>query len=183
MDCSMPGFPVPHYLLEFAEIHVHWTPCYPMVMLSNHLILCRPLLLLPSIFPSIRVFSSESALCIKCQSTGASASASVLPMNIQGWFPLGLTGLISCYLRDSLTLAPWKKSYDRPRQHIKKQRQYFANKGPSSQSYGFNSSHVWMWELDHKERWVWCWRRLLRVPWTAGRTNQLILKEVTPESS
>ena len=154
MDCSIPGFPVLHYLLEFAEIHVHWTPCYPVVMLSNHLILCRPLLLLPSIFPSIRVFSSESPLCIKCESTGASASASVLPMNIQGWFPLGLTGLISCYLRDSLTLAPWKKSYDQPRQHIKKQRQYFANKGPSNQSYGFSSSHVWMWELGHKERWV-----------------------------
>ena len=44
------------------------------------------------------------------------------------------------------TLAPWKKSYDQPRQHIKKQRHYFANKGPSNQSYGFSSSHVWMWE-------------------------------------
>ena len=51
-------------------------------------------------------------------------------------------------------LAPWKKSYDQPRQHIKKQRHYFANKGPSSQSYGFSSSHVWMWELDHKGSWV-----------------------------
>ena len=56
-------------------------------------------------------------------------------------------------------LAPWKKSYDQPRQHIKKQRHYFAIKGPSSQSYGFSSSHVWMWELDYKEGWVlknWC---------------------------
>ena len=56
-------------------------------------------------------------------------------------------------------LAPWKKSYHQPGQHIKKQRYYFANKGPSSQSYGFSSSHVWMWELDHKESWVlknWC---------------------------
>ena len=50
-------------------------------------------------------------------------------------------------------LAPWKKSYDQPRQDIKKQRHYFANKGPYSQSYGFSSSHVWMWELDHKESW------------------------------
>ena len=49
------------------------------------------------------------------------------------------------------TLAPWKKSYDKPRQHIKKQRHYFANKGPSSQSYVFSSSHVWMRELDYKE--------------------------------
>ena len=57
------------------------------------------------------------------------------------------------------TLAPWKKSYDQPRQHIKKQRHYFADKGPSSQSYGFSSSHVWMWELDYKESRAlknWC---------------------------
>ena len=51
-------------------------------------------------------------------------------------------------------LAPWKKSYHQPRQHIKKQRHHFANKGPSSRSYGFSSSHVWMWELDYKESWV-----------------------------
>ena len=56
-------------------------------------------------------------------------------------------------------LTPWKKSHDQPRQHIKKQRHYFADKGSSSQSYGFSSSHVWMWEVDHKEGWVsknWC---------------------------
>ena len=56
-------------------------------------------------------------------------------------------------------LGPWKKSYDHPRWHIKKQRYYFANKGLSSQSYGFSSSHVWMWELDYKESWAlknWC---------------------------
>ena len=51
-------------------------------------------------------------------------------------------------------LAPWKKSYDKPRQHIKKQRHYFVNKGLSSQGYGFSSSHVWMWELDCKESWA-----------------------------
>ena len=58
-------------------------------------------------------------------------------------------------------------------------------------SYGFSSSHVWMWELDHKEGWtlkndafkLWCWRRLLRVPWTARRLNQSILKEINPEYS
>ena len=65
------------------------------VMSSNHLILCRPLLLLPLIFPSIMVFSNESALLIRCQSIVASASASVLPLNSQGWFPLEWTGLIS----------------------------------------------------------------------------------------
>ena len=57
------------------------------------------------------------------------------------------------------TLAPWKKSYDQPRQHIKKQRYDFANKGLSNQGYGFSSSHVWMWELDYKQSWAlknWC---------------------------
>ena len=61
-------------------------------MSSNHLVLCHPFLFLPSIFPSISIFSNESVLHIKCQSVGASASASVLPMNIQDCFPLGLTG-------------------------------------------------------------------------------------------
>ena len=51
-------------------------------------------------------------------------------------------------------LAPWNRSYDQPRQHIKKQRHYFANKGPSSQGYGLSSSHVWMWELEYIESWV-----------------------------
>ena len=65
------------------------------VMPSNHLILYRPLLLLPSVFPRIRVFSNESVLCIISQSIGASVSASVLPVSIQDWFPLRLTGMIS----------------------------------------------------------------------------------------
>ena len=60
MDCSTPGLPVHHQLPEFTQSHVHWS-----VMPSNHLILCRPHLLLPSIFPSIRVFSNESVLCIR----------------------------------------------------------------------------------------------------------------------
>ena len=91
-----------------------------------------------------------------------------------------------------MIFAPWKKSYDKPRQHIKKQRHYFADKCPSSQSYGFSSSHVWMWELDHKESWAlknWCfwivvwWRRLFGVPWTSRRSNQSILKKINPEYS
>ena len=82
--------------------------------------------------------------------------------------------------------APWKKNYNKPRQHIKKQRHYFANKSPSSQSCGFFSGQVWMWELSNKEGWAWridslepwCWRRLLRVPWTAKRSKQSILSEI-----
>ena len=56
-----------------------------------------------------------------------------------------------CSHEIKMTLTPWKESYDQPRQHIKKQRHFFANKGPSSQGYGFSSSHIWMLELDHKE--------------------------------
>ena len=88
-------------------------------------------------------------------------------------------------------LAPWKESYDQPRQHIQKQRHYFVNKGPSSQSYGFSSGHVWMWELDSIESWASQELMFLncgvgedcRVPWTARRFNQSILKEISPEYS
>ena len=62
-------------------------------------------------------------------------------------------------------LTLWKESYDQPRQYIKKQRHYFVNKGLCSQSYGFSSSHVWIWELDYKDSWVpknWCfWTMVL----------------------
>ena len=88
------------------------------------------------------------------------------------------------------TLAPWKESYDKPTQHVKKQRHYFADKCLYSQSYGFSSSHVWIWEFDHKESWVpknafelWCWRRLVMVPCTARRWNESILREINPEHS
>ena len=78
------------------------------------------------------------------------------------------------------TLTPWEKSYDQPGQHIKKQIHYFANKGLSSQSYGFSSSHVWMWEFDNKESWVpknwWFWTVVL------GKTLESLLdcKEIQP---
>ena len=92
MNCNKPGFAVLHYLPEFAQTQVHWASIQ-----SNHLILCHPLLLPCSVFPSIRVFSMSQFFASGGQSIGASASASasILPMNIQGWFPLGSTGLIS----------------------------------------------------------------------------------------
>ena len=89
-------------------------------------------------------------------------------------------------------ITPWKESYDQPRQHIKKQRQYFVHKVLSSLGYGFSSSHEWMWELDCKKAEhqrieafeLWCWRRPLRVPWTLPRnSNQSILKEISPGCS
>ena len=72
-------------------------------------------------------------------------------------------------------------SFDQPRQHIQKQRHYFANKGPSSQSYGFSSSHVWMWELDYKESWVlknWCFwtvvlEKTLKSPFDCKETKPM----------
>ena len=87
--------------------------------------------------------------------------------------------------------APCKESYEKPGQCIKKQRHHFANKDPYSQSYGFSSSHVQMWELDHKEGWAlknWCFwivvlEKMLESPWTARRSNQSILKEINPEYS
>ena len=85
MDCRMPAslfFAISQSLLKLMSIE--------SVMSSNHLVLCHPFLLLPSIFPSISIFPNESVLRIRCQSVGASAS--VLPMNIQDCFPLGLTG-------------------------------------------------------------------------------------------
>ena len=67
------------------------------------------------------------------------------------------------------TLTPWKESYDQPRQHIKKQRHYFAYKGPPIQSYGFSNRYLWLWELDYKESWApknWCF-------WTVGLEKTL----------
>ena len=83
----------------------------------------------------------------------------------------------------------WK--VEKPRQYTMKQRHYFAGKSPSSQSYVFSSSCVWIWELDHKEGWVpnsWCFQtgvleKLLNVPWMARASNQSILKEISPENS
>ena len=116
-------------------------------------------------------------------------------------------------LKDACSL---EKSCDQSRQHVIKQRHYFAYKGPYSQSYDFSSSYVWMWKLDRRKvsEWVsewkllscvqlcatpqtakraegrrinafklWCWRKLLRVPWTARRSNQSILKKINPEYS
>ena len=93
MDCGTPGFTVHHQLPELALTHV-----YQVGDAIQPSILCPPVLLLPSIFPSIRVFPNESVFHIKywsSQSIGVSALASVLPVNIQDWFPFGLTGWIS----------------------------------------------------------------------------------------
>ena len=90
MDCSMPGFSVHHQLQELTQTHVH-----QVGDASNHLNLCHPLLLLPSIYPSSGSFPMSQFFATGGLSIGVSASTSVLPMNMQVWFPLGWTGWIS----------------------------------------------------------------------------------------
>ena len=103
-----------------------------------------------------------------------------------------ITADSACSHEIQKTLAPWKESYDKPKQHIKKQRHYIADKGPSSQSYmvfpvvmygceGWTIKKAEHQRLDAFE--LWCWRRLSRVPWTARRSKQSILKEINPEYS
>ena len=101
MDCSTSGFPALHYLLELAQIHVHWVGD---AIQTSHALLSPS----PSAFnlSQNQDLSNESALQIRWSSIGASASASVLPMNIQAWFPLGLTGLRSFCTRDSKASSP-----------------------------------------------------------------------------
>ena len=82
--------------------------------------------------------------------------------------------------------APWKKSYDQPRQHIKKQRHYFAYKGPSSQNCGFSSSHVWMWELDYKESWTlknWCFWTVVLEKTLESPFNSKEIQPVHPKGN
>ena len=94
---------------------------------------------------------------------------------------------LTLFLGAPKSLSPWKENYDQPRKHITKQRHYFANKGPSSQGYGFSSGHVWMsilWmvhRIDACE--LWCWRRLLKVSWIVRSSNHSFLKEISPGCS
>ena len=126
---------------------------------------------LKSLLMKVKEESEKVGLKLSIQKTKIMASGPITSWQIDGetvetvrdYFFLGggskITADGDCSHEIKKMLAPWKKSYDQPRQHIKKQRHYFANKGPSTQSYGFSNSHVWMWELDYKESWVpknWC---------------------------
>ena len=117
-----------------------------------------PLHFIKSLLMKAKEESEKVGLKLNIQKTKIMASGPITSWEIDGetWEILFWRALKSLQMVTSAmklkTLAPWKESYDQPsRQHIKKQRHYFANKGPSSQSYGFSSSHVWMWELDYKE--------------------------------
>ena len=99
--------------------------------------------------------------------------------------------MVTAAMKFKKMFAPWKKSYEQPRQHIKKQRHYFANKGLSSQSYGFSvvmyGCESWTIKKTEHQRIdafeLWCWRRLSRVLCTARRSNMSILKQISPEYS
>ena len=82
-------------------------------------------------------------------------------------------------------LAPWKKSYNKARQHIKKHRHHFADKGPYSQNHGFSSSHVWMWELDHEEGWVlnWCFQIVVLDKTLKSPLDSKKIKPVNPKGN
>ena len=124
---------------------------------------------LKSLLMKVKEKTKKAGLKLNIQKTKIMASDSRTSWQIDGETMETMTDFI--FLGSKITadgdcsheikrhLLSWKKSYDQPRQHIKKQRHYFANKGPPSQSYGFSSSHVWMWELDYKESWAlknWC---------------------------
>ena len=82
------------------------------------------------------------------------------------------------------TLASWKKNYDKPRQCVKKKRHHFAYQGPSSQSYSFSSSHVWMWELAHKEGWAlknWCFQTVVLEKTLESLLDSKEIKPVNPK--
>ena len=134
VDCSTTGFPV-HHLPDLLKL-----VSTESVMPSNHLILCCPLPLPPSIFPSIRVFSNESALRIMWPKYGASASASVLPMNIQDWFPLGWTGWISLL----------SKGLSRILSNTTVQKHQFFSAQPSL----WSNSHIHTWPLEKPQLWL-----------------------------
>ena len=157
---------------------------------------------LKSLLKKVKEEGEKAGLKLNIQKTKIMASSPITSWQIDGEimetvrdFILGgskITADGDCS-HEIKILAAWKKCCDQPRQHIKKQRRYFANQGPSNQSYGFSSSHVWMWELDGPTAQkaehrridafeLWCWRRLLRVPWTA-RSNQSTLKGISPEYS
>ena len=126
---------------------------------------------LKSFLMKVKEESEKAGLELNLQKTKIMASGPITSWQIDGETVRGFI-FLGCKItadgdcsHEIKTLVPWKKSYDQTRQHIKKQRHYFANKDPSSQSYGFSSSHVGMWELDYKEGWAlknWCfWTMVL----------------------
>ena len=144
---------------------------------------------LKSLLVKVKEESEKVGLKLNIQKTKIMASGPITSWQIDGETGETVTDYflgLQNHCRWWLQHCPWKKSYDQPRQHIKKQR-HFANKGPSSQSYSFSSSHVWMWELDYKKSWApknWCFwtvvlEKTLESPLNCKRSNLAILKEIS----
>ena len=138
---------------------------------------------------TVKEESEKVGLKLNIQKTKIMASCPITSWQIDGetvktgrLYFLGLQNHCIWWLQpwNQNMLTPWKESYDQPRQHLKKQRHYFANKGLSSQGYGFSSSHVWMWELVCKESWAlknWCfWTVVLEI----ALESPLDCKEIQP---
>ena len=120
---------------------------------------------LKSLLMRVKKESEKNDLKLNIQKTKIMASSPITSWQIEGEKVETVTDFIFLgskitmdgdWSHENKTLDPWKESFDKPRQHIinKKQRHYFAEKGPHNQSYGFSISRVWMWELDHKEGWM-----------------------------
>ena len=134
MDCNMPALPVHHQLLEDAQTHVHW-----VVMQSNHLILCHPLLLTPSIIPSIGVFSNESVLSIRWAKYQG-FSFSISPSN-------KYSGLIS-FRMDWLDLLAVQGTLKSPNTTVQK------HQFSGTQLYLWSNSHIHTWLLETPQLWL-----------------------------
>ena len=166
---------------------------------------------LKSLLMKVKEESEKAGLKFNIQKTKIMASSSTYHFMANRWrnngnsdrlYFLGLQNYCGWWLQpwNEKMLAPWKESYDKPRQCIEKERYHFADKGPHIQIYGFSSSHVWIWELGHKEGWAvknWCfltgvlektlespldWKEIKQInskgnqPWIfIGRTDALIL--------
>ena len=151
---------------------------------------------LKSLLIKVREESEKAGLKVNTQKTKIMAFGPITSWQIDGEQVETVTDFIFLGSRITVdsdctyeikTLVPWKKIYNKPRQHIEKQKHHFEDKGSYIQIYGFSGRHVHIWELDHKEGWApknsafkLCWRWLLRVSWTAQRSNQSILKEISP---
>ena len=150
---------------------------------------------LKSLLMKVKEESEKVGLKLNIQKTKVMASSPIISWQIDGETVETVTDFIFLgskitadgdYSHEIKTLAHWKKSYDQPRQHIKKQRHHFANKGLSSQSSGFSSSHVWMWELDHKESWVpknWCFWTVVLEETLETPSDCREIKSVNPKGN
>ena len=173
VDCSMPGFPVLHHLPEVAQIHAHWVgdaiqPSYPLLSF----------LILPSIFPSIRVFSNVSVLHIRWPKYGSFSFSLSLPTTIQDWVPLWLTGLIS--LQSNRLSRVFSSTTVQKHQFFGAQLSLWSNSHiytwllekpylwPSSSSLSNSESYrSKKWKIRLSSKWTEVWRSLFseRFPW------------------